>query len=577
MNTTKCICGLVLVMMLSACVSESPRSVSGSSRHMIKADLGDQTAMLLNTRYVDTARNCSSDSTPAFLCSGIMIRGTRDNLEHPVWDPAEKDTARGAVSFSYLRADTRYKKLAYSYSNGYIMDAYFKASGKFHPEVRCFFPIDGSSNDRALQGCGEYPGYVGSGQCHTVGVLTAAQWWAHYDANTDDRRRRQCGFDVSDDRNAQAGPAFAAGIEAMALAGDESFGTQNEMVLTVWEAGLGKTLPLQAFFYAAGSADGLTVARRNQTDLKTREDVTVPVIKVTLPQSETDLASFTYAVADQAVPMPAVPDLGDKVAADLTARYADTAVGCDNNSSPAYLCSGIVIRGTRDNLEQPVWDVADKDIARGAVTFAYMRADATYKAIINNYSNGFIFKPYASAAGQLHPQVRCFFPLAASTDSRAEQGCGAHPSWPKSGPCRTSGVVSAEQWWAHFNNEAGGNIQGQCGFSLTQDNQLHDFAAGIAAMKLAGERSFQSSNELLLSPWENGQGKDLPLEAFFYVAGSSSGLEVARRNQRSLIDQEKVIIPVIKIGLPQTPGERATFHYDVDDQVMPMPVVVAPR
>jgi hypothetical protein len=218
-----------------------------------------------------------------------------------VWNNSPASIAKGGVSVSYLRSDASYNKLAYGYNNGYVLTAYFYASEKLHPEVLCFFPIDAGTANRTSKGCGEYPGYTGSGPCHLQGVTTAGQWWANYNSHSSSRHSYQCGFDVTDAQDDAAGPAFAAGLAAMALMGTESFREQNELILAAWGDGLGKTLPLEAFFYVSGLT-GLSVAQRNQVDLKDTDGVWIPVIKLTLPASQGGKATFTYSAGDQAVP-----------------------------------------------------------------------------------------------------------------------------------------------------------------------------------------------------------------------------------------------------------------------------------
>ncbi|HEX8587085.1 hypothetical protein [Pseudomonas sp.] len=199
---------------------------------------------------------------------------------------------------SYLRADSNFKKLAYGYDNGFLLTAYYYASEKLQPEVLCFFPIDAGTVNRSNKGCGEYPGFAGSGPCHLQGVDTAAQFWTHYSAHASSRHSYQCGFDVTDARDALAGPAFAAGVGAMSLMGAESFATQNELIMAAWGNGLGQSLPLEAFFYIKGSG-GLATARRNQQDLEATDGIRIPIISVKLPQASGQAASFDFSDADQ--------------------------------------------------------------------------------------------------------------------------------------------------------------------------------------------------------------------------------------------------------------------------------------
>lgn len=273
---------------------------------VVQADTGEDVVRHLTTRYNDTRANCGSDSQPAFLCNGVLIRGTSSNPTYHVWENSPASIEKGGVSASYLRVDSNFNKLAYGYNNGYVLTAYFFASEKLHPEILCFFPIDAGSVNRGGRGCGEYPGFAGSGPCHLQGVNTAAEFWAHYNAHTSSRHSYQCGFDVTDARDALAGPAFAAGVGAMRLMGAESFAEQNELILAAWGNGLGRSLPLEAFFYLSGNSGGLADAQRNQQDLLVTDGVRIPIIGIKLPQSSGDSATFTFSEQDQS----REPDLG---------------------------------------------------------------------------------------------------------------------------------------------------------------------------------------------------------------------------------------------------------------------------
>ncbi|MCF7531924.1 hypothetical protein [Pseudomonas petrae] len=293
------------VVAITSCttVDRGTTSVAIQQASVIREDIGQQVARHLTARYADVRTNCGTDSQPAFLCSGVTIRGTSSNPSYHVWNNSPASIAKGGVSFSYLRADSTYSRLAYGYTNGFIFNAYFYADNQLHPEVLCFFPIDAGTANRPNKGCGAYPGFAGSGPCHLEGVATAAQFWTRYNAHASSRHSYQCGFDVTDGRNALAGPAFAAGLGAMHLMGVESFNEQNEFIIAAWVDGLGKTLPLEAFFYLSGT-NGLADAQRNQRDLKATDGRLIPIISVRLSRTTTDPATFSYLPADQTELMP---------------------------------------------------------------------------------------------------------------------------------------------------------------------------------------------------------------------------------------------------------------------------------
>jgi hypothetical protein len=303
-----------------SCARVQTLPVPSAEPPVIQENLGEQVARHLTNRYADTRTNCGTDSRPAFLCAGIMIRGTSSNPTYHVWNNSAGAKEKGGVSFSYLRSDTDFRKLAYSYTNGFVFTSYEHAATKIHPEVLCSFPIDAGTDYRVDNGCGQFREFVGSGACHLRNILTAAQWWADYNSHPSSRHSWQCGFDVKDSRNALAGPAFAASVGARRHLGLEGYEEQNEVVVKTWADNLGKTLPLEAFFYIYQST-GLAVAQRNQRDLKATDGILIPIISVRLAPTQNGTATFYYIPSDQTEPMP-----------PATAEAADASALSDSDS-----------------------------------------------------------------------------------------------------------------------------------------------------------------------------------------------------------------------------------------------------
>lgn len=296
----------VVLLAVAGCASlEKPSPTLPKQQvPVVQETPGETVARHLETRYLDTSANCGSPSEPAFLCSGIMLRVTRSDPSYHVWENSDSSIAKGGVSFSYLRKDTRFTKLAFGGANGYIMNAYYFASSKpLQPEVLCIFPIDAFTVSRDDKGCGAHVNFPDSKACQSQGITTAQQWWTHYDSHTSQRHEKQCGFDVKDSLDEMAGPAFAAGIAAMSYVEGEPVDTQNEIILAAWNDGAGPSLPLEAFFYLVGSQAGLTEARYNQKDLKDTHGIIIPIIRLKLPDTPTSEASFTYDPADQTEPV----------------------------------------------------------------------------------------------------------------------------------------------------------------------------------------------------------------------------------------------------------------------------------
>ena len=275
------------------------RSLLSTPITPLAENLGEQAQRQLRSRYADTRANCGADTLPAFLCSGILIRGTASNPAFHVWNNSAASQAKGGVSFSYLRKDTNYRQSGYT--NGYIFLPYRYAGAKIRPEIFCSFPLNAVTSARPEAGCGASPGVANSGSCETVGIVTAAQWWARYGGPS--ISQQQCGFNVRDVRDQYAGPAFDASIKVRVNFNDAQMASHNELIIRAWQDNLGRTLPLEAFFYLTGTT-GLQDAQRNQRDLKTTDGVVIPIISIRLARNATDTATFYFFAADQVETMP---------------------------------------------------------------------------------------------------------------------------------------------------------------------------------------------------------------------------------------------------------------------------------
>lgn len=217
-------------------------------------------------------------------------------LQHQSEEPES-----GGVSASYLRKDAKYRKLAYGLKSGFIFDTIF-GNPKDHQDyaVLCSFPIDAATDDRAQQGCTDSRRTPNSVEksCQDINVSTAEQWAANYRQNRGDHSR-QCSFDVRDERNTAAGPAFYQSIRAMAQIADESFTTQNELRLAKWEENLPKSPSILAAFYTEDA--GLEGARLNQIQWYQSVQAFLPIINMRLPQTRQQDAQFAYDGRKQAI------------------------------------------------------------------------------------------------------------------------------------------------------------------------------------------------------------------------------------------------------------------------------------
>lgn len=273
---------------------------------------GADTASYLNNEYSDKATDCGGTTEPAFLCSGVLFRGTDVfSTDYHSWDPSPASVTSGGVSFSYLRVDSKYDKLAYSYNNGFIFFPYFNAPANegidTNIDIMCAYPIDAATDNRTDKGCGASSSYPNdSGPCQDQGITTAQEWYDHYVAGGSNHSY-QCGFTTSDYSTYNTADAFTQTILSMSMISSESFYDQNELRLATWSQGKQDSLPIEAFFYLNGSSSGLDSAEKNQQDFfnSTTNNIWIPVIELTLPATPTEDAVFSFNTTDQLVPEPA--------------------------------------------------------------------------------------------------------------------------------------------------------------------------------------------------------------------------------------------------------------------------------
>lgn len=300
----------VVLLLTAGCASDNERMLketalkgtleSASSRS------GASVAAALTSRYYDTRPNCGSDTRPAFLCSGIDLRGTDvATAAFDSWNPSPTAERVGGVSFSFLRSDYKMKRLAFNYTHGFIFyPVLSKPAGKVTVKVLCFFPIDGGSDNRPEGGCGAYPGLPLSDRCHRVNVTTGEQWANHYNEHGEHSAGGigSCSMDVRDSVNQYAGPNFYEGMRGGRLISPKTFDKPNDMKHEVWPQNIPATLPIEAFFYIAPA--GLASSQYDQQRFHALTGIAVPIISVKLPATLTADATFAFLPADQVVQIP---------------------------------------------------------------------------------------------------------------------------------------------------------------------------------------------------------------------------------------------------------------------------------
>lgn len=301
-----CLATFALVALFS-CAAHLPLPPPNIQESNILEDYGESTARNLTEAYLNTATNCGTPTSPAFLCSGVTLRVTKTSPNYDPWDHSDFSRTTGAVSFSYLRADAKFPRMSWYGVNGLIFYPYLNAPAeKTQPEIVCFFPLDGDTfyrNAATQYGCRDsiLPPRVFSDSipCREQHITTAEQWVNHYRLENTYKTAHSCSFLVTKDLGTEAVQAFNEAIRVSKVIPTEAFQDHNELRIKTWPEGNPGVLPIQAFFYMD---DGLGNARIDQRKYYDRTNgLVVPIIRMTLPGSASQNATFTYNAADQAV------------------------------------------------------------------------------------------------------------------------------------------------------------------------------------------------------------------------------------------------------------------------------------
>ncbi|SEM99815.1 hypothetical protein SAMN02800694_2426 [Luteibacter sp. UNCMF331Sha3.1] len=304
---------LALCMASAGCMVKPPPTPSARVRAEHTAE-GQAAAAAMQARFDAIAdsdplnADCDGARTPVFLCSGILLRATGNFSEnYHSWNPNPNSTKPGGVSFSFLRRDASFKKLAYGYNHGFtVWPVFHLPQGKFEMEVLCYFPMDGATDLRSEAGCGphrDHPTESVPCQRKSPPIVTGVAWLADYnDAPSGTSKRDQsCGFTMVSGTPDSAA-LFKEAMHVQHLYRGAFFESQDEAIISTWGTNLEATIPLESFFFLAGT-EGDTQSRGDQNDFYvTSRGIWRPIIRVTLPTAPNGEAHFEYHESDQAVP-----------------------------------------------------------------------------------------------------------------------------------------------------------------------------------------------------------------------------------------------------------------------------------
>lgn len=252
----------------------------------------------LKARYESTVTRC--DEAPAFKCSGVILRGTRQNLpdQQGAWEPWPVGRTLD-TSFSYVRADIRMSRLAWNYSNGFIITPPTELS------VNCFYPVDGVSDERSDNGCGtsrkqtaehfvcdiDLPASLLTAPVtpdYLAMVDRAASLWISLDVLNNADPLLRCAYPLT---GSFATQRFEIGLMAAARA-SQTTDKPNDLKIQTWRPGYDPRLPIAAFFYI--NEQGKPFARRDRDQYEALSRIRLPIIKMTFPDDSGGSITFEF-------------------------------------------------------------------------------------------------------------------------------------------------------------------------------------------------------------------------------------------------------------------------------------------
>lgn len=213
----------------------------------------------------------SMHSPPLYFCSGLIVRGTRQapGEGRNAWDPYPAGRTAD-TSFSYLRSDIRMTRLAWSYTNGFIIDPTVNLN------FNCFYPLDAASDERMDKGCG----------AHTSKPEFDPDCSSRMEMDDSVPAPERCRYNL---RTVFAFAQFAEGVKAAAKASRTS-DLPNDLKVETWKDGCDQRLEIRAFFYI--NDEGKPFAER---DRKKYEEVCkkhVSLVYMIFPENKDGLIKF---------------------------------------------------------------------------------------------------------------------------------------------------------------------------------------------------------------------------------------------------------------------------------------------
>lgn len=264
-------------------------------------------------------------------------------------------------------------------------------------------------------------------------------------------------------------------------------------------------------------------------------NVSYGVHRLILTSLFTPLAAVLLAHAARAsASVPSLFDRHSSAVGELERWYGDVADDCGDTESPAYRCTGILLRATRTVPGLLPWESSEAQRAKGSISFSWVRQDVGFGKPFER-QNGFILYPNEQVPeGQLADlQILCSFPINAGTFGRPTlQGCGPVMSHPQdTDTCQRLGIVTVRQWLERYPHPDTGRV---CGWDLRDPRGRGPaWAFNLAAASHQGlpDPFWATNNEVLVSAWAEASGGQLPLHSFFHIPGEREALVKAQHDQ----------------------------------------------
>jgi hypothetical protein len=259
---------------------------------------------------------------------------------------------------------------------------------------------------------------------------------------------------------------------------------------------------------------------------------------------------------------------GQTLVADLNAKYQSNVAQC-LNGTPAYYCSGVLLRAVDYNALFKFWDYGSQAKKLGSVAFTYIRSDVGSVTLNGNRKSGFILKDQTSAlAEDKAVNVRCIFPFPTeSLNERADHGCGFAPKVAQADPDLANcaklwgSPTTAAAWLKNF-KEHDSLPKNQCSLSTGVATQ---FKASLEAHKLVDAGWTAKPTEVLVQTWDESKPEKLPVEAVFYDVSTPVKLADAQKFQREYYLATSLYVPIVRLDLAAS--AQSVFSISVSDQI----------